>query len=158
MDKKNSLQDLKALLQRIVPAIKGAPPLAHFQIGDGWQEAVGPHIARKAYPEGMRNGILYVRVETSAWMQELAFLKPEILKRLHEAFPALTIKDIRFRLGTMQPAVPHSDTDSVPLTPAEQALIEKQTAGVKDAEIRASLQQLFAAQVKLKDRKNRPTL
>lgn len=158
MKKQHRLQAIKSILENIVPKINGAPPLAHFHIQEVWKETVGVHIAKKTYADGIRNGIVYVNVETSAWMQELTFMKPEILKRLNEVLPAPGVKDIRFKLGKMQPVENNSDADMVPLTEAERILIEKQTAGIKDTDIRASLQSLFTAQIKLSAKKKRTRL
>ena len=99
MDKKNSLQDLKSLLQSIVTKIDGAPHQDQFRIRDMWEAVVGPHIAKKATPEGIRNGILQVSVESSVWMQELTFMKQQILERINQACESSGVKDIRFRLG-----------------------------------------------------------
>lgn len=158
MKKEHRLQAIKSILENIVPNINGAPPLAYFHIRELWKETVGVHIARKTSADGIRNGVLFVNVETSVWMQELTFMKPEILRRLNEALSAPGIKDIRFRLGKMQPGENDSDHDMAPLTEEERTLIEKQTASIKDTDIRASLQSLFAAQVKLRDKKKRTPL
>jgi predicted nucleic acid-binding Zn ribbon protein len=48
-----------------------------------WAALVGPQIARVTAPEGVaENGVLFVRVATAPWMQELQLMSPEILRRL----------------------------------------------------------------------------
>jgi predicted nucleic acid-binding Zn ribbon protein len=48
-----------------------------------WAELVGPQIAQVTTPEGVaENGYLFVRVVSSAWMQELQLMSPEILRKL----------------------------------------------------------------------------
>jgi predicted nucleic acid-binding Zn ribbon protein len=50
---------------------------------DEWAALVGPQIARATTPEGVaENGVLFVRVASAAWMQELQLMSPEILRRL----------------------------------------------------------------------------
>jgi predicted nucleic acid-binding Zn ribbon protein len=50
---------------------------------DEWAALVGPQIARATTPEGVaENGVLFVRVASAAWMQELTLMSPEILRRL----------------------------------------------------------------------------
>ena len=48
-----------------------------------WAELVGPKIAEVATPVIVRDdGVLVVAVRSSAWMQELQLLSPEILRKL----------------------------------------------------------------------------
>lgn len=57
--------------------------LDQARVVDAWPELVGPQIARVTAPEGVtENGLLFVRVATSAWMQELQLMTPEILRKL----------------------------------------------------------------------------
>lgn len=54
-------------------------------IVDEWARIVGPQIARVTAAEGVsEDGVLFVRVATAAWMQELQLQSPMILKRLAE--------------------------------------------------------------------------
>ncbi len=48
-----------------------------------WPELVGPKIAEVATPQVvLRGGVLVVSVNSSAWIQELQLMSPEILKKL----------------------------------------------------------------------------
>ena len=48
-----------------------------------WPELVGPKIAEVATPQVvLRGGVLVVSVSSSAWIQELQLMSPEILKKL----------------------------------------------------------------------------
>lgn len=50
-----------------------------------WPDIVGPQIAHVTVPEGVtQDGILFVRVTTAAWMQELQLMSPDILRKLGE--------------------------------------------------------------------------
>ncbi|MFH1278563.1 MAG: DUF721 domain-containing protein [Candidatus Eisenbacteria bacterium] len=53
----------------------------------GWDEAVGSRIAERARPIELRGKTLFVDVDGSAWMHELAFLKEDILRKLNEKAP-----------------------------------------------------------------------
>lgn len=51
-----------------------------------WPELVGPKIADIATPQVvLKGGILIVTVKSSAWVQELQLLSPDILKKLGKA-------------------------------------------------------------------------
>ena len=64
-----------------------------------WAALVGPQIARAATPEGVaENGVLFVRVVSAAWMQELQLMSPDILRRL--GAKGKKIRRIVWRLGS----------------------------------------------------------
>lgn len=56
--------------------------IARYRFVTQWHEIVGRSIAARTRPECLRNGSLVVRVESSAWAQELSFRKEVILSRL----------------------------------------------------------------------------
>lgn len=57
--------------------------LDQAKVVDAWADLVGPQIARVTAAEGVsEDGVLFVRVATAAWMQELQLQSPEILKKL----------------------------------------------------------------------------
>ena len=154
MKKEDSLQDLKTLLQTIVSTIDGTPLQDQLRIRDMWEAVVGPHIAKKATPEVIRNGILQVSVVSSVWMQELTFMKQQILERINQACVSSGVKDVRFRLGKTLPGMDNSDEEMLPeLTEEEQKEIEQQTATIEDQEVRESLQSLFSIGMKSKKKK-----
>jgi hypothetical protein len=154
MKKEDKPQDLKSLLHSIVTTIDGAPHKDQLRIRDMWEAVVGPHIAKKATPEGIRNGILQVSVVSSVWMQELTFMKQQILERINQACESSGVKDVRFRLGKTPPGMDNSDEEMLPeLTEEEQKAIEQQTATVTDRDLRDSLQSLFSIGMKSKKKR-----
>jgi len=65
---------------------------------DDWEEVVGSQVAEVTTPEGVTpNGILFVRVQTAAWMQELQLSSPEILRKLGKR--GKKIRRIMWRVG-----------------------------------------------------------
>lgn len=66
-----------------------------------WRQAVGDKIAADTRPGNVRRGVLEVLVRNSTILQELAFLKVKALKTLTNLIPEQQIKDVRFRVGTI---------------------------------------------------------
>jgi len=64
----------------------------------GWAEVVGPVIANKSRPRVLRDGILFIEVENSVWMQELWFHQRQIIERLKKEFPKVEVKGIRLEI------------------------------------------------------------
>ena len=70
-----------------------------------WEKAVGPQIASQSRPEHLRREILLVKVANSVWMQQLHFLKEEIIGKVNTVLGKTSVKDIRFAIGQL-PAAP----------------------------------------------------
>ena len=72
------------------------------QVGamDDWATAVGAQIASVTEPLSVTaDGVLWVRVTTAAWMNELSLLSPTLLQRLNAVPGRAPVKQLRFRLG-----------------------------------------------------------
>ena len=64
-----------------------------------WPKAVGPQIASKTKPDSLKNGTLFVKTVSSVWVQQLHFIKDEILDKLNKLYEKSAIKEIRFVVG-----------------------------------------------------------
>jgi predicted nucleic acid-binding Zn ribbon protein len=67
-----------------------------------WREIVGPRIAKQAQPESFKDGVLVVAVQNSVWLSHLRFLTAELQEKLNREVPSSPIKEIRFRLGSIE--------------------------------------------------------
>ncbi len=77
-----------------------ATRLAQAQIVPDWPGLVGPQIAAITTPESVApDGTLFVRVATSAWMNELQLMAPEIMARVNAGRGPGRIKTIRWLLS-----------------------------------------------------------
>lgn len=64
-----------------------------------WPDLVGPQIAAATRPDAVTaDGVLFVRVATSAWANELSLMAPRILMRLNDG-KAGRIREIRWSVG-----------------------------------------------------------
>jgi predicted nucleic acid-binding Zn ribbon protein len=61
-----------------------------------WNTIVGEKISSVTKCERIDNGILYVKVTSAPWRQEIVFLKQEILKKIKNESGCVTIKEIVF--------------------------------------------------------------
>jgi len=64
-----------------------------------WENMISPVIQAHAYPEGLRKGTLFVKVDSSAWLSELVrFHRHEILKNMQASLGKTKITKISFSL------------------------------------------------------------
>jgi len=104
-----------------------------------WEKAVGETIAQQAQPAFMRGGTLFVKCASSAWMQQLQFMKGQICEQLNRLLGKDVIKDIRFQMGMIdRPAQGASSAKDhkVVLDAAEQARIDEALRPLADPEMR----------------------
>ncbi|MBI3754531.1 MAG: DUF721 domain-containing protein [Deltaproteobacteria bacterium] len=108
-----------------------------------WPKAVGPGIAKRARPLKLSGKILSVTVDTSAWMEELKYLKEDIIKKINDELKERTVEDIVFRLGkipekdnaTPHPAIRPSQSQRQ-LTQKEINAIDRLVSPIRDDELR----------------------
>ena len=73
--------------------------MVEFTLQQQWGAIVGPHIAGHTYPESIRHRKLFLLAETSVWLQQLLFLKSEILAKITEVMGEDALTDIVLRVG-----------------------------------------------------------
>ena len=74
---------------------------------EAWNLAVGEPHCRQTQVGELRRGVLSVTVTHSALLEELAaFRKPQLLQALRAGAPAMGIREIRFRVGPVEPSPP----------------------------------------------------
>ena len=65
-----------------------------------WNRLIDPAIVAHAQPVGIRNGTLFVNVDSSVWLSEIVrYRRKEILARLQHSFSRDFITRISFRVG-----------------------------------------------------------
>jgi predicted nucleic acid-binding Zn ribbon protein len=65
-----------------------------------WNNLIDPTIASHAQPTGLRNGTLFVSVDSNVWLSEIVrYRRKEILDRLQHSFGRAFIARISFRVG-----------------------------------------------------------
>ncbi|MCZ6820821.1 MAG: DUF721 domain-containing protein [Calditrichaeota bacterium] len=67
-----------------------------FEVLGKWPEIVGEKIAGVTTPQRVSEGILFVKVKSSSWRNELVYMKQGILSRIDKEVGRGVIKDIRF--------------------------------------------------------------
>lgn len=76
-------QLLSELLPEVLDELKISDKIIEQKAILLWRRAVGNEIKKHTKPYSIENGVLVVLVDNSAWMNELTFLKNEILKKLN---------------------------------------------------------------------------
>ena len=69
------------------------------RVWDVWEEAVGELIAANTRPAAFKGDLLIVHTTSSSWLQQLRFLKAEIIQKVNHALGNVPVKEIKFKVG-----------------------------------------------------------
>ncbi|MDM8551183.1 DUF721 domain-containing protein [Desulfobacterales bacterium HSG2] len=64
-----------------------------------WESVVGEAIAENARPAAFKEKLLLVNVSDPIWIQQLQFLKADMIAKINEALGKNLIEDIKFKVG-----------------------------------------------------------
>jgi predicted nucleic acid-binding Zn ribbon protein len=89
------------VLAQVVTARGYGRVQSNEHLAAAWHAAVGQALARFSRPGLLKRGVLEVMVGNSTVVQELTFQKQQILTSLRNELPDSKIRDVRFRIGTI---------------------------------------------------------
>ena len=125
------------------------------RIVEAWPSAVGPTIARNAWPARIaRDGTLHVATSSSSWAFELGQLEADVVRRVRKAVGAHAPTRVRFAVGKLPEAGPESRDDAgrtaMPPRAEDVAKAAELASVIEDDELRetvakAAAQSLFRA-------------
>lgn len=73
---------------------------AEAEIVKVWNSAMDPNIVAHAQPTGIRNGTLFVTVDSNVWLSEIVrYRRKEILSRLQHSFGREMVMRVSYRVG-----------------------------------------------------------
>ncbi len=107
-----------------------------------WDQAVGPQIAARTRVQSFCRGTLVVKAASTAWQQELMYLKDNIILQLNARLDRPNVKEIRIISGHLGPKAAQPRPQRV-LSPSEQAAVDAAAAPIADAEARAAFARLL---------------
>ncbi len=88
------------ILPKVLERLGFEHRLTETQIRQVWSQTVDPRVAAHAHPMGLRNGTLFVVVDSNLWLSEIVrYHRQELLERLRHAVGGDKLARISFRLG-----------------------------------------------------------
>jgi len=127
------------------------------EVTRAWPDAVGPAIARSAWPQRLaRDGTLHVTTVSSTWAFELGRMEAEIRAKLAVSLGEATPPTLRFATGPVpSPAADEEERPTAPSPTADEvATAASLTAGIENPALREAVRRAVAASL-AKDRGDR---
>jgi predicted nucleic acid-binding Zn ribbon protein len=91
-----------SIINDVIKQYRCEPDFALKKVWQLWDEAVGETIAQNARPEAFKGTLLIVRVNSSAWIHQLQFLKKDLISKLNAALGKPLVEEIKFKIGTLR--------------------------------------------------------
>ncbi len=140
-------QRIGSILETALKGLEIDDQIKAYSIWGAWEEIVGEPIARQARPQAIRNGILFVDVSHSTWIQQLQFLKTTLLDKINTYLGEPLIKDLRFRVGKI-PSSASRDREAdlwqkEKIDEVTLGRMEKDLQNVQDEETKKILKEIF---------------
>ena len=135
------------VLRERIAALGWEPRLREEEVVTGWDAAVGPQIAAHARPSHVVNRRLTVVTASPVWTQQLALLKPELLRRIAGRFGRDVVTDLFFVTGRIDPAPAARTPSPAARRPAVDlpAEIAGELDGIGDVGVRDAVRRLILA-------------
>lgn len=93
-------RQIKAVLPNILSELRIDRRRSEAEVVKVWNHLIDPAIVAHAQPTGLRNGTLFVTVDSNVWLSEIVrYRRKEILDRLQHSFGRDFIAKISFRVG-----------------------------------------------------------
>lgn len=112
-----------SLIERVLESYGIESDVREHRLVLEWKAIVGERVARRTWPDGLRKGVLWVRVANSAWMQELAFLRPAMVERANALVgPPAIVREVRLHVGARK----ETDADDAVAALAQRVMFQRQ--------------------------------
>lgn len=92
----SQIKDIGTSIQELVDGLGIRQKIVEYDAVLQWESIVGEHIAKAASAVRIVKGVLFVKVKTSTWRNELNLRKREIMTTLNSALGHEVVKDIKF--------------------------------------------------------------
>ncbi len=92
----NKVQDIGQVFKALFKDLGIEKSIEQHKAVNIWPEIAGERVAGLSKAEKIERGVLYVKVESPVWRNELVFLKAEIIKKMNTALHKSVVKDIKF--------------------------------------------------------------
>ena len=151
--KQANLQKLGTILQGILKKHNILFDSEEQRLLEVWRKAVGPQISAQTRPEKFKRNILFVKVSSSVWMQQLHILKSEIIEKINQHVGNELVTNILFSIGEIpstpsrSPYVPSFSPESYPLKDRDKKMIEKSISSVTDLELKEILKRVLTKNI-----------
>lgn len=156
--RKGKVEKLGSTIEKILADRGWGAKLKEYRVFSLWAKAVGPGIARHSQPASIRGRRLTVIVDSSAWMQQLSLLKPDIVAKVNDRLGPDGIESITLKLGELERPAGPAEAEQAPagtVTAEERRRIEDALADIKEPSAKDAFRAVMEKDLLYKKRKRK---
>jgi predicted nucleic acid-binding Zn ribbon protein len=91
-----------SIVNKVFQAARNEADADMIHVWNVWKGVVGNAVAENARPAAFKGNLLLVNVSSSPWLQQLQFLKGDIIIRLNQALKQELVTEIKFKIGPLE--------------------------------------------------------
>jgi len=99
---------IKSIISDVLKKYSHTKKTNLFQISEIWESTVGTTIANDSRPFKIKKDELEVHVSGGSWLQQLNYMRNDIIQKLNERLGEQVIKKIRFSIAHIPPPNTHN--------------------------------------------------
>ncbi len=96
---KKDLDHIGNILDRVMEKCGREVDAGMIQVWKMWDNILEKEIIENAQPAAFKGDLLLVHVTSSVWMQQLQFIKSDIIKKINDVAGKKLVGDIKFKIG-----------------------------------------------------------
>lgn len=128
------------MIYSIRDILEGLPvkeKVKEYRLWNEWGNLVGDQIAKNCQPEKVKDGILFLKVTSPVWAQQLQFMKGMVIEKVNRFMGGDTVSELRFRVGKFEMTVEEKlkPWNELPLDKKVLMRIEEDLSLLKDREL-----------------------
>ncbi len=124
-----------------------------------YESMVGKKISTVSKPLFIRNNMLFIGAENHIWIHQLYLLKPEIIDNINSGLTRPLVKDIRFRICTLEktekpkPVLKAKQMPQIKISEKNKRVIYNTCENINDKDLRKIFARLMIKDLKYKLKK-----
>lgn len=83
MSKPDDFHSVESILKNTLKDLKFEENIKVYSIWKSWKEIVGENLAKQTKPGSIRGNCLSILVKNHVWMNELQYIKPELIEKIN---------------------------------------------------------------------------
>lgn len=100
-DKNRTFVQIGSVIKTVLKKYRHESDEDLTRIWSFWEKVVGPVIAENAQPAAFKGNILILHVSSSTWIQQLRFLKKDMIAKINDAIGKEMVLEIKFKIGSL---------------------------------------------------------
>jgi len=97
---RSGVRPMERVIAQVLTSANVEQKRGETEIVKVWNHLLDPQLTAHAQPSALRQGTLFVSVDSSVWLSEIVrYRRKEILERLQHSFGSARIQRVSYRVG-----------------------------------------------------------